>query len=65
MALGGVARDAPGQAHCHLGIGELYLRAERHEAAAEHLRAAAALFESMGIVSLWERADRQLRTRPE
>ena len=55
----------PGQAHCHLGLGELYLRAEREPAATEHLRAAVALFESMGIASLKERADRQLRTRPE
>jgi class 3 adenylate cyclase/tetratricopeptide (TPR) repeat protein len=50
----------PAVAHCHLGLGELYVRAGRRDGAQEHLRTASGLFRDMGIASLHARAERQL-----
>jgi hypothetical protein len=54
----------PAVAHCHLGLGELYARSGRGEAAQKHLRIAAATFREMGIESLRARAERQLAAPP-
>ena len=48
----------PAVAHCHLGLGELYVRAGRSELSQEHLRAASASFMELGIASLRARAER-------
>jgi tetratricopeptide (TPR) repeat protein len=50
----------PALAHCHLGLGEVRVRAGRQEAAREHLLTASVLFRDMGLASLLERAERQL-----
>jgi class 3 adenylate cyclase/tetratricopeptide (TPR) repeat protein len=54
----------PAVAHCHLGLGELYAREGRGEAAQGHLGTAAASFRELGIASLQGRAERQLGTPP-
>jgi class 3 adenylate cyclase/tetratricopeptide (TPR) repeat protein len=54
----------PAVAHCHLGLGELYVRTGRPDTGQEHLRAALAAFGDMGVASLEERARRQVGAPP-
>ncbi len=49
-------------AHCHLSLGRLYRRTERHEKAVEHLEGAVALLRAMGMTSWLERAEVELKT---
>jgi tetratricopeptide (TPR) repeat protein len=51
----------PALAHCRLGLGELHSRAKRWGTAREHLEAATAMFRDMGMASLQERAEREVR----
>ena len=36
-------------AHCHLGLGKLYRRTDKHEQAQEHLTTAATMYREMGM----------------
>jgi hypothetical protein len=47
-------------AHCHLGLGRLYRRAERPEAAREELEAGLALLRSMGMTYWVSSAEAEL-----
>jgi class 3 adenylate cyclase/tetratricopeptide (TPR) repeat protein len=54
----------PALARCRLGLGELHAQVGHGDPAREHLSAASALFRDMGIASLHERAERELRGLP-
>jgi tetratricopeptide (TPR) repeat protein len=44
-------------AHCHLGLGKLYDRTDKHEQAQEHLAAATTMFREMGMTYWLEKAE--------
>jgi tetratricopeptide (TPR) repeat protein len=52
LALAGELGMRPLVAHCHLGLGKLYRRTGKREAAQEHLTTATTMFRDMGI-GLW------------
>jgi class 3 adenylate cyclase/tetratricopeptide (TPR) repeat protein len=43
-------------AHCHLGLGKLYRRTDKHEQAREHLTTATTMYREMGMTYWLERA---------
>jgi hypothetical protein len=51
-------------AHCHLGLGRLYRRAERPDAAREELEAGLALLRSMGMTHWVSSAEAELAALP-
>ncbi len=48
-------------AHCHVGLGRLFRRADDHAQAKEHLAAAATLFREMDMPLWLEQAEAELR----
>ena len=48
------------RAHCHLGLGKLYLRTDRREQAQEHLTAATTMYREMGMTYWVEKAEAEL-----
>jgi tetratricopeptide (TPR) repeat protein len=61
MALANELRMRPLVAHCHVGLGKLYKRAERQQQAKEHLTTAITMMRDMEM-GLWlERAEAELK----
>jgi tetratricopeptide (TPR) repeat protein len=50
-------------AHCHLGLGELYRRTDKHELAQEHLATATTMYREMGMTYWLEKAEAEM-TKP-
>jgi hypothetical protein len=48
-------------AHCHLGLGKLYLRTDKREQTQEHLATATTMYREMGMTYWLERAEAELR----
>jgi uncharacterized protein HemY len=48
--------ERPLVAHCHLGLGRLYERTNKHQEAREHLTTAAAMYREMGMTFWLEKA---------
>jgi tetratricopeptide (TPR) repeat protein len=51
-------------AHCHLGLGTLYLRVSRHEQAQAELNTAAEMYRAMGMSFWLEKAEAALSQVP-
>jgi hypothetical protein len=47
-------------AHCHLGLGKLYRRADNRVRAREYLTAAAAMYREMGMTYWLEKAEAEM-----
>jgi class 3 adenylate cyclase/tetratricopeptide (TPR) repeat protein len=47
-------------AHCHLGLGKLYHRTDKHEQAQEHLATATTMYGEMGMTYWLEKADAEV-----
>jgi uncharacterized protein HemY len=47
-------------AHCHLGLGRLYLRTDKHEQAREHLATATTMYPEMGMTYWLEKAEAEV-----
>jgi uncharacterized protein HemY len=47
-------------AHCHLGLGKLYLRAGKREQAQKHLRMAATMYREMDMRFWLEQAEAEM-----
>ena len=47
-------------AHCHLGLGKLYLRTGQREPAQEHLTTAMTMYREMGMTYWVEKAEAEL-----
>jgi hypothetical protein len=50
----------PTVAHCHLGLGKLYLGSDRREQAQEHLATAATMYREMGMTYWLEKAEAEM-----
>jgi hypothetical protein len=50
-------------AHCHLGLGKLYLRTDKREQAQEHLATATTMYREMGMTYWLEKAEAEM-TKP-
>jgi hypothetical protein len=50
-------------AHCHLGLGKLYLRTDKREQAREHLTTATTMYREMGMTYWLEKAEAEA-TKP-
>jgi tetratricopeptide (TPR) repeat protein len=48
-------------AHCHLGLGKLYLRTDKREQAQEHLTTATTMYREMGMTYWLEKAEAELK----
>jgi len=48
-------------AHCHLGLGKLYRRTDKHEQAQEHLATATTMYREMGMTYWLEKAEAEVR----
>ena len=48
-------------AHCHLGLGKLYLRTDKREQPQEHLAAATTMYREMGMTYWLEKAEAEMR----
>jgi Tetratricopeptide repeat len=48
-------------AHCHLGLGKLYLRTDKREQAEEHLATATTMYRDMGMTYWLEKAEAEVR----
>jgi class 3 adenylate cyclase/tetratricopeptide (TPR) repeat protein len=48
-------------AHCHLGLGKLYRRTDKHEQAREHLATATTMYREMGMAYWLEKAEAEVR----
>jgi hypothetical protein len=48
-------------AHCYLGLGTLYRRAEKREQAKEHLTTASTMFRDMEMAFWLEKAEAEMR----
>ena len=48
-------------AHCHLGLGKLYLRTDKREQAEEHLATARTMYREMGMTYWLEKAEAEVR----
>jgi Tetratricopeptide repeat len=48
-------------AHCHLGLGKLYLRTGKREQAREHLATATPMYREMGMTYWLEQAEAETR----
>jgi class 3 adenylate cyclase/tetratricopeptide (TPR) repeat protein len=57
MALAGALEMRPLLAHCHLGLGKLYLRTDKREQAREHLATAMTMYREMGMAYWLEKAE--------
>ena len=60
LALAGDLGMRPLVAHCHLGLGKLYRRADKREQAQEHLRAATTMYRDMDMRFWREQAEAEL-----
>jgi hypothetical protein len=47
-------------AHCHLGLGKLYLRTAKREQAQEHLATATTMYREMGMTSWLEKTEAEI-----
>jgi class 3 adenylate cyclase/tetratricopeptide (TPR) repeat protein len=61
MALGEELRIRPLVAHCHLGLGRLYVRTGKQQHAQEHLAAAIRMFQEMDMGFWLERAEAEVK----
>jgi class 3 adenylate cyclase/tetratricopeptide (TPR) repeat protein len=59
LALAGKLGMRPLVAHCHLGLGKLYLRTDKRERAQEHLATATTMYREMGMTYWLEKAERE------
>jgi class 3 adenylate cyclase/tetratricopeptide (TPR) repeat protein len=48
-------------AHCHLGLGKLYGRTDKHEQAQEHLTTATTMYRDMGMTYWLEKSEAEMR----
>ena len=48
-------------AHCHLGLGRLYQRADRREEAQEYVATATTMYRDMGMTYWLEQAEAEMR----
>jgi hypothetical protein len=48
-------------AHCHLGLGKLYLSTDKREQAREHLATATTMYRDMGMTYWLEKAEAELQ----
>jgi hypothetical protein len=48
-------------AHCHLGLGKLYLRTDKREQAQEHLATATTMYREMGMRFWLEQAEAEMK----
>ena len=64
MALASELGMRPLVAHCHLGLGMLYRRTDKHQEAREHLTTAATLYREMGMTFWLEKMETALRGAP-
>jgi Tetratricopeptide repeat len=48
-------------AHCHLGLGKLYRRTDKHEQAQEHFATATTMYRQMDMTYWLEKAEAQAR----
>jgi len=48
-------------AHCHLGLGKLYRRTDKHEQAQEHLTIATTMYRDMGMTYWLQKAGPELK----
>ena len=48
-------------AHCHLGLGKLYVHAGKREQAQEHLTTATTMYREMGMTYWVERAEAEVK----
>jgi tetratricopeptide (TPR) repeat protein len=61
LALAEPRRMLPVVAHCHLGLGKLYLRTDRREQAREHLATATTMYRETGMTYWLEKAEAETR----
>ena len=61
MALASELGMRPLVAHCHLGLGKLYLRTGKREQAQEHLTTATTMYREMDMRFWLERAEAEMR----
>jgi tetratricopeptide (TPR) repeat protein len=61
QTLAGELGTRPLAAHCHLGLGQLYLRTGEREEAREHLATAATMYREMGMTYWLEKAEAEMR----
>ena len=61
LALAEELRMRPLVAHCHLGLGKLYLRTGKREQAREHLTTATTMYREMDMRFWREQAEEELR----
>jgi class 3 adenylate cyclase/tetratricopeptide (TPR) repeat protein len=64
LALAGALGMRPVVAHCHLGLGKLYLRADKSDLAREHLTIATTMYREMDMRFWHEQADAAMSGRP-
>jgi tetratricopeptide (TPR) repeat protein len=60
LALAGELGMRPLIAHCHLGLGKLYHRTDRHEQARERLATATTMYRDMGMTYWLEQAEAEM-----
>jgi tetratricopeptide (TPR) repeat protein len=61
LALAGELGMRPLIAHCHLGLGKLYRRTDKHEQAREHVATAATMYGEMSMTYWLEKAEAEMR----
>src|SRR5262245_56890970 len=65
LVLGAELRMRPLVAHCHLGLGKLYLRTDEREQVREHLATATTMYRELGMTYWLEKAGAEERIQGE